>query len=410
MATIKAKRKTFNPKTPTTCTREVNSSQKAVRIAEKKIKAARRLGKNHMAAKKSAAKKLTAKKKVLQKAKSRILKDKNLTAEKAAAKKKLTTKKQTSTKRKVAKKPTTTKRKVTKKRTSTKKPVSTGKRTTAKRRKVAKRAVQGSQRGQEYQACEAFSEQRAGREEDLGQLAVAISGPAPAQEQSRPGGFASDQIQGIEQIVRGYLLAHPEVLILCLAEYQQRKKLADKEHQQQAVIASRAALTQDPDSPVAGNPDGDVSIVEFFDYKCPYCRRVASTIKDVVAADGKIRLVMKEFPVLGPQSIKAARAALAAVKQGKYEKFHWALMTEPGDMSDPHIRQIARTVGLDVEQMQKDMESPEIQAMAQRNRELARALQITGTPAFVIDDTLVPGAIDRKTLEHLVAQARAKQS
>ena len=360
MAAIKAKRKTFNPKTPATCTREVNSSQKAVRIAEKKIKAARRLGKNHMAAKKSAAKKLTAKKKALQKAKSRILKDQNLTAEKAAAKKKLTTKKQTSTKRKVAKKPTTTKRKVTKKRTSTK--------------------------------------------------AVAISGPAPAQEQSRPGGFASDQIQGIEQIVRGYLLAHPEVLIQSLTEYQQRKKLADKERQQQAVIASRAALTQDPDSPVAGNPDGDVSIVEFFDYKCPYCRRVASTIKDVVAADGKIRLVMKEFPVLGPQSIKAARAALAAVKQGKYEKFHWALMTEPGDMSDPHIRQIARTVGLDVEQMQKDMESPEIQAMAQRNRELARALQITGTPAFVIDDTLVPGAIDRKTLEHLVAQARAKQS
>ena len=170
MATIKAKRKTFNPKTPCTCIREFNSAQKAVRIAEKKIKAARRLVKKHMAMKKAAAKKLTAKKKALQKAKSCILKAKNLAAKKAAAKKKLIAKKQTSTKRKVAKNPTTTKRKAAKKRTSTKKPVSTGKRTTAERRKVAKRTVQCSQRGQEYQAREAFSEQRADREEDLSQV------------------------------------------------------------------------------------------------------------------------------------------------------------------------------------------------------------------------------------------------
>jgi protein-disulfide isomerase len=241
-------------------------------------------------------------------------------------------------------------------------------------------------------------------------LALALAGPAAAQEQSHPGGFAPEQIEGIEQIIRDYLLAHPEVVIQSVTEYQRRQKLAESERQQQAVIASRAALTQDPDAPVMGNPDGDVSIVEFFDYKCPYCRRVAGTLRDVVAADGNIRLIMKEFPILGPQSIQGARAALASVKQGKYEEFHWALMTEPGDMSDPHIRQIARTVGIDVEQLQKDMESPEIQAMIRRNHELAQALQITGTPAFVIGDTLVPGAIDRKTIEHLVAQVRAKQS
>ena len=241
-------------------------------------------------------------------------------------------------------------------------------------------------------------------------LSPAVSGPAAAQEQSRPGGFAPEQIEGIEQIVRDYLLAHPEVLVQSLNEFQKRQKLAEKQRQQQTVLASRAALTQDPDSPVMGNPEGDVAIVEFFDYKCPYCKRVAGTLKDVVAADGKIRLVMKEFPILGAQSIKAARAALAVAKQGKYEEFHWALMTEPGDMSDPHIRQIARSVGVDVDRMMVDMESPEIQAMIQRNHDLAQALQITGTPAFVIGDTLVPGAIDRKTLEHLVAQARAKQS
>jgi protein-disulfide isomerase len=241
-------------------------------------------------------------------------------------------------------------------------------------------------------------------------LALALSGPVAAQEQSRPGGFGPEQVEGIEQIVRDYLLANPEVLIQSLNEYQQRQKVAEEERRQEAVIASRAALTSDPDTPVMGNPDGDVSIVEFFDYKCPYCKRAAGTIKEVVAADGNIRLVMKEFPILGPQSIKAARAALAVAKQGKYEEFHWALMTEPGDMSDPHIRQIARTVGVDVNLMLKDMESPEIQAMIARNHQLAQRLQINGTPAFVIGDTLVPGAVDRQTIERMIAQVREKQT
>ena len=241
-------------------------------------------------------------------------------------------------------------------------------------------------------------------------LALALSGPVSAQEQSRPGGFAPEQVEGIEGIVRDYLLANPEVLIQSLNAYQQRQKVAEQQRQQEAVIASRAALTSDPDTPVMGNPDGDVAIVEFFDYKCPYCKRAAGTIKKVVAADGNIRLVMKEFPILGPKSIKAARAALAVAKQGKYEEFHWALMTEPGDMSDPHIRRVARSVGVDVDLMTRDMKSPEIQAMIARNHELAQSLQITGTPAFVIGDTLVPGAVDRQTLERLVAQARAKQS
>ncbi len=241
-------------------------------------------------------------------------------------------------------------------------------------------------------------------------LSLAIPNPAAAQEQSRPGNFAPEQIEGIEQIVRDYLLTHPEVLIQSLNDYQARQKVAEKERQQQAVVASRMALTPDPDSPVRGNPDGDVAIVEFFDYKCPYCKRVAGVLQEVVAADGNIRLIMKEFPILGPQSIKASRAALAALRQGKYEEFHWALMTKPGNMSDPHIRDIARSVGIDVDRMTADMESPEIQAMIERNHDLAQALQITGTPAFVIGNTLVPGAIDRKALERLIAKARGEES
>ncbi len=147
-------------------------------------------------------------------------------------------------------------------------------------------------------------------------FAATLPGPAAAQEQSLPGGFELDQVQGIEQIVRDYLLKHPEVLIQSLTNYQQRQTVAEQQRQQQAVIDSRAALTQDPDAPVMGNRDGDVVIVEFFDYRCPYCRRVAGPLKEVVEGDGKVRLIMKEFPILGAQSIQAARAALASVKQG----------------------------------------------------------------------------------------------
>ncbi len=238
----------------------------------------------------------------------------------------------------------------------------------------------------------------------------ALSGPAAAQEQSLPGGFAPDQIEGIEQIVRDFLIENPEVLIQSLTAYQENQRVAKEQRRQQAVIDSRAALTEDPDTPVIGKPDADVTIVEFFDYRCQYCRRVVTAIRKLIEEDDKIRLVMKEFPILGPQSIQAARAALASVGQGKYEEFHFALMTEPGDMSDPHIRQIARIVGLDVERLQKDMQSPDIDAMIRRNHELARALDINGTPAFVIGDAVVPGAIDLSTLKRLVAEARAKQS
>lgn len=237
-------------------------------------------------------------------------------------------------------------------------------------------------------------------------LALALATPAPAQEQSRPGGFAPEQIEGIEQIVRDYLLKNPEVLLRSLNDHQQRQKQVQEQRQQESVVASREALERDPGTPVLGNPDGDVSIVEFFDYRCPYCRKVAKTVKKLMEDDGNIRLVMKEFPILGPQSIQAARAALASVKQGKYEEFHFALMTEPGDMSDPYLRQVARTVGLDVEQLQKDMQSKEIDEMIQRNHALARALDIGGTPAFVIGNTLVPGAVDLPTLKRLVAKAR----
>lgn len=235
---------------------------------------------------------------------------------------------------------------------------------------------------------------------------AAAAGPVTAQEQSHPGGFSGAQVEGIEQLIRQYLLEHPEVLIESLTAYQQQQQQAEANRQKEALREQRAALERDPDAPVLGNPEGDVTIVEFFDYRCPYCRRVSDTVRNTVEQDGRIRLVMKEFPILGPQSVQAARAALASVRQGKYEEFHYALMTETGDMSDAFIRSVARDVGLDVEKLEEDMKDPAIEEMLARNYAQARSLEINGTPAFVIGDSLVPGAIDAATLKRLVRQAR----
>jgi protein-disulfide isomerase len=234
--------------------------------------------------------------------------------------------------------------------------------------------------------------------------------PATAQEQSLPGGFTTDQVQGIENIVREYLMAHPEVLVQALTEYQNRLKMAEEQNRQQAIVARLQELTEDPAAPVLGNPAGDVVVVEFFDYRCPYCKSVAKMVREVVTGDGKVRLVMKEFPILGPPSVQAARAALAAAMQDKYEAFHFALMTQPGDMSDAHIETVAGQVGLDVERLQRDMKSPEVAAAIDRNIALAEAVGIRGTPAFIVGKTLVPGAIDAESFRQLIAKARAQAS
>ena len=238
---------------------------------------------------------------------------------------------------------------------------------------------------------------------------LAFSGPSSAQ-QSVPGGFTPEQAEGLQQIIRQYLLNNPEVLIEALREYQQRQRVAKEERQQQAVAAAREALEGDPDSPVLGNSEGDVVLVEFFDYRCPYCRQMAGDLRRIVARDGNVRLVMKELPILGPPSIRAARAALAAQKQGKYAAYHAALMEQPGDMSEPHLNRVAETLGLDVERLRRDMESDEISQMIQRNKDLARLLSIGGTPAFVIGGRVMPGAVSAETLQRLIVDARAGAS
>ena len=169
----------------------------------------------------------------------------------------------------------------------------------------------------------------------------------------------------------------------------------------------RRLLFEDPESPVLGNAQGDVTIVEFFDYRCPYCRKVAPDLAALLDRDPGVRLVYKEWPILGRSSMVAARGALAAHLQGFYAPVHEALMKGELDLDDDAIVAFAVSLGANAEQMRADMTSKRVTQALMRNNDVARALGVTGTPAFVIGDTLVPGAVSLEQLEAVVAKARA---
>ena len=213
-----------------------------------------------------------------------------------------------------------------------------------------------------------------------------------------------------EQAIRDYILAHPEVIAESLQKYQQQQEEAQKQAHAQAVRDLKPQLVNDPASPVLGNPNGDVTVVEFLDYRCPYCKAMHQPIADMIAADGNVKVVVKEFPILGDDFLFAARAALAAGKQGKYAEMHTALMTFKGKLSARDVENAATQLGLDVVRLKDDMAAPEVDQELQQNYNLAESLGINGTPAFVIGDTLIPGAIKLEDLKAHIAKARDEAS
>lgn len=230
--------------------------------------------------------------------------------------------------------------------------------------------------------------------------AVALGPGAPRADEA-----AADR-ERVERIVRELLMREPEIVYDALQELQRKREVAEAERQRQTIAARRDELMYDPETPVIGDPQGSATVVEFFDYRCGFCRRMVPMVRDLLEEDGELRLVLKELPVLGPDSMLAARAALASRAQGLYAPFHFALM-EADDLSEGGIFRIAAEVGLDVERLRADMESPGITAVIEANYRLARDLGVQGTPAFVIGDAFVPGAIDRAELEALIEAARA---
>lgn len=214
-------------------------------------------------------------------------------------------------------------------------------------------------------------------------------------------------IEQVEKVIRDYLMREPEIIYQALEELQ-RRQAAEQAAQQKEMLTSRKDdLFNDPATPIIGNPDGDVTLVEFVDYRCPYCHRVLTSIQALIQEDSALRVALKELPVLGEDSVRAARAALASRMQDQslYLDFHLALMTAE-DLSQGGIRIVAEQVGLDPDQLEDDMKSDEVSAAIDANYELASALGIQGTPAFVIGETLVPGAVDKARLAKLIQESR----
>ncbi|MGB0843464.1 MAG: DsbA family protein [Alphaproteobacteria bacterium] len=209
-----------------------------------------------------------------------------------------------------------------------------------------------------------------------------------------------------EAMVTKYLLENPEVITNAL-------EMAQIRQEERELAMAAAAITDQADliyastgSPVMGNAEGDATIVEFFDYQCGYCKRAATGLFAASKADGNVRIVLKEFPILGPASLVAAKAALAAKNQGKYDEMHMALINFKGRLSESAIKGIARDQGLDVLKLELDMDSPSVQKEIAETRALAQSLGINGTPAFIVNDTLVPGAVPTEQLMQLVAEER----
>ncbi len=223
------------------------------------------------------------------------------------------------------------------------------------------------------------------------------------------GPFTALQKNDIRNTVREYLLENPEVVVEALETLQARQQQHQGRQRQNAVVARADQLFRSRSDPSVGNPQASVTIVEFFDYQCPYCRRMAQQLSKLVEEDPDLRIVYKEFPVFGPASTLAAQAALGAARQGKYEEFHLALMGIRGAPSERSIFRAAERIGLDIGRLRADMNSPNAQRLFQRNRRLAQELGIRGTPAFVVGNQVIPGAIEIGRLRNLIAEVRRQQ-
>ena len=239
-----------------------------------------------------------------------------------------------------------------------------------------------------------------------------IFGLLPGLTNAEPPTAPSDPAfqKAVEQVVEQYLRTHPEVIEQSLRILQAKRQAEERERTRQVIATKQAELLNDPDSPVSGNLEGDVTVVEFFDYRCGYCKRVAGTVAQLQQDDPNVRVVYKDYPILGEASELASRAALASKVQGKHLAFHEALLASEEELTQETILVLATAVGLDTEKLHRDMESPSIQTTIERNRALARELGINGTPGFIVGTELAPGALELKDLKNLIRQVRQEKS
>jgi protein-disulfide isomerase len=238
-------------------------------------------------------------------------------------------------------------------------------------------------------------------------LAVAVcAAPKAAPAES----FSDAQRGDIETIVRNYLVAHPEVLEEAMNELSKRQAVAEAKKHEASISENSDAIFNSPRGVILGNRDGDVSFVEFFDYNCGYCKRAMADMLDLLKSDSKLKVVLKEFPVLSQGSIEAAQVAVAVRMQDpsgkKYLDFHQKLLGGRGPADKARALAVAKEVGLDIGRLEKDMASPEVKATLEENFKLAEAMGMNGTPSYVIGKQVVIGAVGLEGLKEKIGLAR----
>jgi len=238
-------------------------------------------------------------------------------------------------------------------------------------------------------------------------LALAVGG-APLQASAQS--FNDTQRGDIETIVRNYLIAHPEVLEEAMNELSKKQAAAEAEKHQASIAKNADIIFNSPRGVTIGNKDGDVTFVEFFDYNCGYCKRAMADMMDLMKADPKLKVVLKEFPVLSQGSVEAAQVAVAVRMQDpsgkKYLDFHQKLLGGRGAADKARAMAVAKEVGLDMAKLEKDMASPEAKATIEENFKLAESMGMNGTPSYVIGKQVVIGAVGAEALKEKIGIAR----
>ena len=224
-----------------------------------------------------------------------------------------------------------------------------------------------------------------------GSVRLAQAAPS-APERQAPSPFDANQKAAIQAIIKDYLINNPEVMLEIQTALENKMEKLQADKLKVALEANAAEIYRHADAPVAGNPTGDITVVEFFDYNCGYCKRAFGDIAKLVEADPKVKLVMKELPILSKGSEEAARVALAARLQGKYWPTHRALIALRGEVNEQTALRAVEKLGLDMTKLKKDMTADVVSAEIARVRDLAQKMGIQGTPHFLVGDRAIPGA------------------
>lgn len=221
--------------------------------------------------------------------------------------------------------------------------------------------------------------------------------------------FTADQRSAIEGIIKDYLVKNPEVLQEAIGELEKRQAEAQRKAQTAALAGIREEIVSGKHGVVTGNPSGDVTLVEFFDYNCGFCKRALGDVRALIKADPKLRVVLRDLPVLGPDSLEASKVAVAAKSQLSGEKafeYHARLLESRGRVGGEQALALAKTMGLDMPRLQRDMQGAEIQAAVRSNTAFAERLGMTGTPAYVVGQEVISGAVGIEPLRQAIETAR----